>query len=142
MFAQARETAQEAGYAQYEIANFARPGHECRQNLHYWRNEPYHGFGCGAVAYLEGTRRTNLKSPAKYAEAIENSADLTLSTETLTTEETMAETMMLGLRLTGEGVDCRRFQGRFGMDPREKFAAEIATFTRRGLLEVAAMPCA
>ncbi len=137
MFALARETTQGAGYAQYEIANFARPGRESRHNLHYWRNEPYYGFGCGAVAYLDGARRMNLKSPAKYAESIENGSALTLSTETLTAEETMAETMMLGLRLTQEGVDCRRFCERFGVDPREKFTAEIETFTRRGLLEVA-----
>ena len=78
----------------------------------------------------------NVKSPTGYAEAVEDGRDLTLSTETLTTEETMAETMMLGLRLTQEGVDCRRFQERFGIDPRAKFAAEIETFTRRGLLEV------
>ena len=136
MFGLARETAQGAGYAQYEIANFARPGRESRQNLHYWRNEPYYGFGCGAVAYLDGARRMNIKSPTKYAEAIESGEDLTLSTETLTTEEMMAETMMLGLRLTQEGVDCRRFQERFGVDPREKFAAEVETFTKRGLLEV------
>ena len=136
MFGLARETAQGAGYAQYEIANFARPGRESRHNLHYWRNEPYHGFGCGAVAYLDGARRMNVKSPAKYAETIESDGDLTLSIETLTVEETMAETMMLGLRLTQEGVDCRRFQERFGVDPRVKFAAEVAAFTKRGLLEV------
>ena len=80
----ARETAEAAGYAQYEISNFARPGRECRHNLHYWRNEPYYGFGCGAVAYLDGVRRMNFKSPAKYAEAVENGGDLTLSVETLT----------------------------------------------------------
>lgn len=136
MFALARETAQGAGYAQYEIANFARPGRESRHNLHYWRNEPYHGFGCGAVAYLDGARRMNVKSPAKYAEAVETRADLTLSVETLTAEEAQAETMMLGLRLTREGVSCRRFAARFGVDPRVKFAGEIAAFTRRGLLEI------
>ena len=137
MFALARDTAQGAGYAQYEIANFARPGRESRHNFRYWRNEPYYGFGCGAVAYLGGARRMNIKSPTKYAEAVEEGSDLTLSTETLTNEETMAETMMLGLRLTQEGVDCRRFQERFGIDPRARFAAEIETFTKRGLLEVA-----
>ncbi len=137
MYQMALDTAQSAGYGQYEISNFARPGRQCRHNLHYWRNDPYHGFGCGAVAYLNGARRMNLKSPAKYAEAVEQGHDLTLSVETLTADETMAETMMLGLRLTDEGVDCRRFRDRFGVDPRQKFAAEIATFTRRGLLEVA-----
>ncbi len=136
MYQMALDTARSAGYAQYEISNFARPGRESRHNLHYWRNEAYYGFGCGAVAYLNGARRMNLKSPAKYAEAVEQGRDLTLSIETLTPEETMAETMMLGLRLTNEGVNCRRFRERFGIDPREKFASEIETFTRRGLLEV------
>lgn len=137
MYEMAMETARSAGYGQYEISNFARPGRESRHNLHYWRNEPYYGFGCGAVAYLDGARRMNLKSPAQYAEAIETGAKLTLSTETLTLNETQAETMMLGLRLTDEGVDCRRFLARFGVDPREKFRQEIETFTRRGLLESA-----
>ena len=135
MYELAVEVARTAGYRQYEIANFARPGRECRQNLHYWRNESYYGFGCGAAAYLEGVRRMNIKAPAAYAQAIETNADLTLSVETLTGPETMAETMMLGLRLTQEGVNCCRFRRRFGVDPREKFAAEIETFTRRGLLE-------
>jgi oxygen-independent coproporphyrinogen-3 oxidase len=135
MFQMAIDAAQGAGLAQYEISNFARPGRECRQNLHYWRNEPYYGFGCGAVAYQNGARRMNLKSPAKYSEAVEAGSDLTLSSETLTPDETLAETMMLSLRLTEEGVDCARVATHFGVDPRERFAAEIETFTRRGLLE-------
>jgi oxygen-independent coproporphyrinogen-3 oxidase len=135
MFQMAIDAAQGAGLAQYEISNFARPGRECRQNLHYWRNEPYYGFGCGAVAYQNGARRMNLKSPAKYSEAVEAGSDLTLSSETLTSDETLAEIMMLGLRLTEEGVDCTRVTTYFGTDPRERFASEIETFTRRGLLE-------
>jgi len=137
MYEMAVEVAQAAGYEQYEIANFARPGRACRQNLHYWRNESYYGFGCGAVGYLGGARRMNIKAPAAYAQAVEAEADIALSSETLTADETMAETMMLGLRLTREGVSCRTFEERFGIDPRVKFAAEIETYSRRGLLEVA-----
>ena len=137
MYEMAVEVAQAAGYEQYEIANFARPGRACRQNLHYWRNESYYGFGCGAVGYLGGARRMNIKAPAAYAQAVEAEADIALSSETLTADETMAETMMLGLRLTREGVSCLTFEERFGIDPRVKFAAEIETYTRRGLLEVA-----
>jgi oxygen-independent coproporphyrinogen-3 oxidase len=136
MFQMAQDAARSAGYAQYEISNFARPGRECRHNLHYWRNEPYHGFGCGAVSYLDGARRMNLKPPTKYAQAIEAEADLTESVETLTLEETMAETMMLGLRLTQEGIDCEYFTQRFGIDPRRRYACEIEKFTQRGLLEL------
>ena len=135
MFQMAIDAARSAGFAQYEISNFARPGRECRHNLHYWRNEPYYGFGCGAVSYLHGARRMNLKPPTKYAETIENGGDLTESVETLTPKETMAETMMLGLRLTHEGVDCHGFARRFGADPRAIYAREIAKYTGRGLLE-------
>jgi oxygen-independent coproporphyrinogen-3 oxidase len=97
--------------------------------------QQYDGFGCGAVAYLDGVRQMNLKSPTKYAEAIEAGSDLTYSAETLTTKETMAETMMLGLRLTQEGVDRRRFCERFGTDPRTLYQTETDMFIQRGLLE-------
>ena len=137
MFQMAQDAAHSASYAQYEISNFARPGRECRHNLHYWRNEPYHGFGCGAVAYLDGARRMNIKPPTKYAEAVKNDSDLAESVETLTVEETMAETMMLGLRLTQEGINCEYFAHRFGVDPRTRYACEIENFTKRGLLETA-----
>ncbi len=135
MFQMAIDAARSAGFGQYEISNFARPGRECRHNLHYWRNEPYHGFGCGAVSYLDGARRMTVKSPAKYADTLETDGDLTESVETLTREETMAETMMLGLRLTQDGIDCRAFAARFGPDPRTLYAREIAKYTGRGLLE-------
>ncbi len=136
MYALAQETAKAHGFAQYETSNFAQPGRECRHNLHYWRNEPYYGFGCGAASYLNGTRRMALKSPALYADTITRGEDTTLSCETLTRTETMAETMMLGLRLTEEGVPCQRFRARFGEDPRLVYAEELETFRQRGLLEV------
>jgi oxygen-independent coproporphyrinogen-3 oxidase len=135
MYQMAIDAARSAGFRQYEISNFARPGRDCRHNLHYWRNEPYYGLGCGAVSYLDGARRMNLKPPTKYAETVETGGDLTESVETLTREETMAETMMLGLRLIHEGVDCRAFAARFGADPRDLYTREIAKYTSRGLLE-------
>ncbi|MEO7715788.1 MAG: radical SAM family heme chaperone HemW [Capsulimonas sp.] len=135
MFQMAIDAAHAGGYEQYEISNFAKPGRACSHNIHYWRNDPYYGFGCGAVGYLDGKRLMNIKSPAKYCETIEEQGDLTYTCEELTAEETMAETMMLGLRLTGEGVDCRRYAEKFGVDPRVKFREDIAKFTKDGLLE-------
>src|SRR3990172_8876690 len=41
-----------AGYAQYEISNWHRPGEECRHNLVYWRNGEWLGLGPGAHSHL------------------------------------------------------------------------------------------
>ncbi len=37
MYEWAGETLETAGYQQYEISNWSKPGLECRHNLQYWR---------------------------------------------------------------------------------------------------------
>ena len=49
LYAIAIEQLQSAGYEQYEISNFARPGHRCAHNLNYWQNGEYAGLGVGAA---------------------------------------------------------------------------------------------
>jgi oxygen-independent coproporphyrinogen III oxidase len=53
MFHEGKALLEAAGYAQYEVANFARPGFESRHNQVYWRNESYVGLGCGAHSFLD-----------------------------------------------------------------------------------------
>lgn len=60
MYQAAIEAAEGVVLAQYEISNFARPGHQSRHNLIYWRNQPYLGLGPGAHSWWEGVRRANL----------------------------------------------------------------------------------
>lgn len=45
-----------AGYEQYEISNFAKPGFASRHNLLYWHNKEYLGVGAGAFSYIDGIR--------------------------------------------------------------------------------------
>src|SRR5215207_9429730 len=56
MYEWASETFEANGYIQYEISNWAKPGHECRHNLQYWRGRPYLAFGAGAHGYANGYR--------------------------------------------------------------------------------------
>lgn len=134
MFAHAMERTANAGYSRYEISNYARPGFESRHNQIYWRNESYFGFGAGAAAYLDGVRSMNEKHPVRYAEqAVAGNVPI-VESERLTPEETMGETMMVGLRLA-KGVDLTRFAERFGVRAEEQFSGAIARQTERGLLE-------
>jgi oxygen-independent coproporphyrinogen-3 oxidase len=88
-----------AGFRQYEISNFAKPGRECAHNLCYWHAEEYAGYGPGAVGMVEGVRYTNLKHPAGYCEAVEAGKPLPFESEQLGEDTRRTERIMLGLRL-------------------------------------------
>ena len=140
MYAYAIQRVGGAGYAQYEISNFAKPGRECRHNEHYWRGDDYYGFGAGAAGMHGGTRSMNLLLPGKYADAVINGASLVHEEERLILEERRGEAMMLGLRMTRSGIDAADFRLRFGQSPYEVWPLEIERFNRLGLLDTAAQP--
>ena len=56
----------DAGFAQYEISNFARAGEESRHNLRYWRRQEYHGFGLGAHSFIGERRFANTRDIHRY----------------------------------------------------------------------------
>ena len=134
MFARAIERAQEAGYRRYEVSNYALPGYESRHNQIYWRNEEYFGFGAGAVSYLDGVRFSAERRPSGYIETVLARGTATVWEERLTPDETMGETMMVGLRLA-DGVDLDAFARRFGVRAEDRFAAAVAKSVDAGLLE-------
>ncbi|MFN3730284.1 MAG: radical SAM family heme chaperone HemW [Fimbriimonadaceae bacterium] len=107
MYDVAVEATAAAGFALYEISNFARPGRECLHNLCYWRGEDYAGYGPGAVGCLTTgagrVRTTNVKHPLRYCEAVEADTPLACETDPLSPEDEALERVMLGLRLA-EGI--------------------------------------
>lgn len=129
------ETLASAGYRQYEISNYARPGCACRHNLTYWRNEPYVGLGPSAAGWVDAVRYRNVPDARAYVEAIKAGRDPAIERERRNHDEQMRETMMLSLRLR-EGVDRKRFRQRFAIDPCERFARPVEQFAELGLLEV------
>lgn len=96
------EVLEKAGFAQYEISNFARPGRESRHNQGYWNLVPYQGFGLGAASFDGKFRFSNLKNLGKYRVAYSNrSADSEPTypfLEKLSPAQKVLETLMLGLR--------------------------------------------
>jgi putative oxygen-independent coproporphyrinogen III oxidase len=85
----------EAGFAQYEISNFARPGEESQHNLRYWRRQHYHGFGLGAHSFIGERRFANTRDIHQYIGGA--AADFT---EELTDNERRHEVVFLRLRQT------------------------------------------
>ena len=134
MYERSIEILTAAGYEHYEVSNFARPGFRSRHNQVYWRNESYLGFGPGAVSYVGGRRWKRERLPNRYAEKVESGLDLSVESEAVDADGTLGETMMLGLRLR-DGLPMQRIRDRFRVEPLEKFAPQIETLTRRGLLE-------
>ena len=90
----------EAGYRHYEISNFAKPGFEALHNGGYWARRPYVGIGPGAHSFRGSTRSWNSKTPVGW----------TTTTETLSAEDTLVETIMLALR-TDKGIDADFLHG-------------------------------
>lgn len=100
MYELACERLAAAGYAQYEISNWAlSPEYRCRHNLAYWRNTGYIGLGAGAHSFFDGRRYSNELRPAAYADKALAGQSLTVDCETITPELRRAETAILGLRL-------------------------------------------
>ena len=92
------DSLQAAGYRQYEVSNFARPGHESVHNSSYWHGTPYLGVGPGAHSFSGSTRFSNIANNHLYMKAI-GEGKLPRSTETLGREEMINEYLMTSLRL-------------------------------------------
>lgn len=124
---------EEAGYGQYEISNFAKPGMESRHNITYWRNEDYYGLGAGAHGYVGRQRHINIKGVNPYVEAA-NKGLPRLDTFTVTPEEAMEDFMMVGLRMR-EGISDVAFKHQFGRSMEDIFGASLHKMLSAGLLD-------
>jgi putative oxygen-independent coproporphyrinogen III oxidase len=92
-----------AGLANYEVSNWAQPGHECRHNRLYWDQGDYRGFGCAAHSHAAGRRWWNVRTPERYIGLVRDGEPTEAAGETLGAEERELEGLQLQLR-TREGV--------------------------------------
>lgn len=138
-----------AGYAQYEISNWAKAGTAAEwetprlaaaHNLIYWRNQPYLGVGAGAFSTFNGERWMNVKRPLAFIDRVEAGLGVGPardegSREQLERATMMQEQLLLGLRLVREGVSLAGFAARFGQSLAEVYPQAVAIGLERGLTE-------
>ena len=117
-----------AGFIQYEISNFARPGHESRHNLKYWRCQPYLGLGPAAHSCLNG----RFSFPADLDAFLEAETPFSLIARDPPTSAP-EEALLLALRLS-EGFDTARLN-EWGIDP-APLLKKARALTAHGLCQV------
>lgn len=99
-----------AGLSNYEISNWSRPGHECRHNVLYWRQQNYRGFGCAAHSHHDGRRWWNVRTPDRYIDLVERGESTEAAGETLDEATRRFERLELQLRMP-EGVPVDALEG-------------------------------
>jgi oxygen-independent coproporphyrinogen-3 oxidase len=123
-----------AGYAHYEISNYARtPDLRSRHNLKYWRFSPYLGFGPGAHSYRDGVRSWNRADLDLYRQRLAEDRRPAGGREVLTVEQQVLEALLLGLRLK-EGFSIAAFEARFGIAVQATFGRLLHQLAREGCL--------
>jgi oxygen-independent coproporphyrinogen-3 oxidase len=146
MYNLATDLLEAEGYQQYEISNWARPGFECRHNLQYWHNDPYIGVGPGAHGFAAGVRYSTILSPQRYIKVMNETPSgkvyefphtpVTAEAVNLDRAGEIAETLIMGMRLTREGIPRAGFVERFGIDLLDLYGDIIQKYAGYDLLMV------
>ncbi|MGA9032746.1 MAG: radical SAM family heme chaperone HemW [Sulfuricaulis sp.] len=141
-----------AGYRQYEVSAYARPGYECRHNLNYWKFGDYLGIGAGAHAKITAagdaqgcasaarggmpgaaiTRLWKVKHPNEYLRTAGMPESIG-GEQKLSRHDAAAEFMLNALRLV-DGFPSPLFQERAGL-PISACEPELALAENKGLIE-------
>jgi oxygen-independent coproporphyrinogen III oxidase len=146
MYETAMDRLEHAGFVQYEISNWARQGtidNRCQHNLQYWRFLPYLGFGAGAHGFANGVRTENVGGILEYIQKIKQNTPMVFPAgpasepaAPLSNWDLMQEFMMVGFRLTDEGVSQNEFQTMFGQSMKNVFNKQIDHLLAQDLIEI------
>lgn len=123
-----------AGYPQYEISNFARPGHACLHNLNTWRMYAWVGLGPSGASQHAGARGTNVADLEKWLELLGQGHRATEDRTVLTPELLVEDSLIFGLRMN-EGVDLPALRGRLSDAASAALDALSARLVADGLAE-------
>lgn len=144
MYEAAMERLGAAGYVQYEISNWVRPGggevlpdvpeRACHHNLAYWLNSDYHAAGAGAHGHVYPRRYVDVLGVDDYIAAVGAGALPRAEVNALTPHDLRAETMMMGMRLS-VGVGEAHFAARCGLSLDEAYGEALAELAGQGLVE-------
>jgi oxygen-independent coproporphyrinogen-3 oxidase len=123
-----------AGYIQYEISNFGRPGAFAVHNTNYWMGVPYLGIGPSAHSFDGKNRQHNPSNNIKYIKALEKGY-LDFEFEEMEATDALNEYLLTSLR-TMWGADLDYIRAKYQKDVSKEKREEISRLEKGGWLEV------
>lgn len=124
MYLSTIEQLDHAGFAQYEISNFAKPGYQCKHNKIYWDFSPYLGIGPSAHSYYTNFRFWNVGNLDSYLNLLKKNELAIAEKEKLSKEQQELEFIFLSLRTT-KGLNLHEFEIQFKKSFLNRYSKEL-----------------
>jgi oxygen-independent coproporphyrinogen-3 oxidase len=133
MYLSAHELLPAAGYAHYEISNYAKYSYQSRHNLTYWHNQSFYGMGMGATSYINRQRIDRPRKMREYLDAISSwqIEGTGFTAPVLSDMEELMDTLMQGLRLA-EGLSLNSLQKQYGLELCDRAIKCLEKYVERG----------
>lgn len=128
------EKMEAAGFENYEISSFSKPGYYSKNNTSYWLGKKYMGIGPSAHSFDGLHRSWNVKNNPKYIKSIKNN-ELPMEVETLSKTDRYNEYVMTGLR-TIWGVSLSEIEKNFGCKYHEYLLKQADKYIEKQLLHI------
>lgn len=122
-----------AGFEQYEISSFARPGHRSRHNQRYWACLDVLGLGVSAASLIAQRRFQNTRELARWERLVAQGLSAIDESDELSSDELRRDYVGLGFRCL-DGIGREAFRRRFGASLESVFAAELRELRELGLV--------
>lgn len=134
MYEEAKAILAEHGLYQYEISNFARQGYASRHNIRYWERDEYVGLGAAAHSLTGDRRYANTSDVGLYLKGIASGKPVLSEDYTISHEEALSESMILGLRMN-KGINLDELSRTFGVNVRERFHEKLMNLSSKELVD-------
>jgi len=126
------DSAEKAGFEQYEISNFARDEQYSKHNTAYWLGKKYLGLGPSAHSYDQNTRRWNVSHVERYIHGVETGEEY-FEEEKLNVKEHFNEHILTRIR-TKWGVSLSFVNQKFGETYHQYLLQQIAKHQESGFV--------
>lgn len=124
----------EHGYPQYEVSNFAPPGHTCLHNMNTWRMQEWLGLGPSAASQYQNRRWQNIPDTTEWHRQLSAKTLPETEVSTLSMQDLAVDTLIFGLRMN-EGVEIRSWNERFGESVTQPLLDTLQFYQSHGLFE-------